>query len=178
MATVNATTSAELRHHDDVLVMVVHRNLLALAWYDAPRPGHLLEVLRTVEDLHRRNGFYGLLNVVVRGTPSFPEQVREEGRRLIQETTGWGGVTAHVMEVEGFAGTAARMFLSTMMLVGRGRSSNAQFFGDHHTGCEWLAPRLTKPERPWSIAELENVYADLRARQPKPRVEPQASARR
>lgn len=166
-----AKSDGEVRHHDDVLVMVTHRNLIALAWYDAPRPGHLVSVLHLVDELHRRNGFYGLLNIVVRGTPSFPEQVRQEGRRLIEETTGWGGVTAHVMEVEGFAGTATRMFLSTMMLLGRGRSSNAQFFGTHREGCEWLAPRLTKAERPWSVGELERVYADLRAITPRPPTE-------
>ena len=159
--------AGEVRHHDDVLVMLTNRNLLALAWYDAPRPGHLVSVLHVVDELHRKNGFYGLLNIVVRGTPSFPEQVRQEGRRLIEETTGWGGVTAHVMEVEGFAGTATRMFLSTMMLLGRGRSSNAQFFGTHREGCAWLAPRLSKQERSWSAAELERVYADLRAIAPR-----------
>jgi hypothetical protein len=94
-----------LRHHDEVLVMLTRRNLLALAWYDAPRPGHLPAVQRVVEDLHRTHGKYGLLDVVVRGTPSFPDQVREEGRRLIETTHGWGGVTAHIIEVEGFAGT-------------------------------------------------------------------------
>ncbi len=74
--------------------MLTRRNLLALAWYDAPRPGHLLTVLRVVEDLHRTHGKYGILDVVVRGTPSFPDQVREEGRRLIETTHGWGGVFA------------------------------------------------------------------------------------
>jgi hypothetical protein len=96
-----------VRHHDDVLVMLTRRNLLALAWYDAPRPGHLLAVLRVVEDLHRAHGKYGLLDAVVRGTPNFPEQVREEGRQLIAATAGRGGVTAHIIEVEGFAAAEA-----------------------------------------------------------------------
>ncbi len=156
-----------LRHHDGVLVMITRRNLLALAWYDAPRPGHLLSVLRVVEDLHRVHGKYGLLDVVVRGTPSFPEQVRDEGKRLIEGTSGWGGVTAHIIEVEGFAGTATRMFLSTMMLMGRGRGADARVFATHPDGCAWLARVLSRTGNEWTPQELETAYRELRAIEPR-----------
>lgn len=160
--------TAGLRHHDDVLVMFSRRNLLALAWYDAPRAGHFVAVQRVVEELHRVHGKYGLLNVAVRGTPSFPEPVREEGRRLIEASAGWGGVTAHVVEVEGFAGTATRMFLSTMLLLGRGRAADQRVFAQHPEACTWLAPMLSRgqdgaPAQVWSGAELERVYGELRA---------------
>jgi hypothetical protein len=145
----------------------LRRNLLALAWYDAPRPGHLPAVLRVVDDLHRAHGKYGLLDVVVRGTPSFPEQVREEGRLLIEHTHGWGGVTSHVIEVEGFAGTATRMFLSTMLLMGRGRASDQKVFAKAPEACTWLANVLSRAQNPWSAAELERVYAELRAIAPR-----------
>lgn len=156
-----------LRHHDDVLVLLTRRNLLALAWYDAPRPGHLLTVLRVVEDVHRTHGKYGLLDGVVRGTPSFPEQVRDEGRRLIETTQGWGGVTSHVIEVEGFAGTATRMFLSTMLLMGRGRAADQKVFARSPEACTWLSNVLSRAENPWSSAELERIYAELRAIPPR-----------
>jgi hypothetical protein len=130
-----------LRHHDEVLVMMTRRNLLALAWYD--------------------------LDVVVRGTPSFPDQVREEGRRLIETTHGWGGVTSHIIEVEGFAGTATRMFLSTMLLMGRGRASNQRVFARAPEGCAWLANVLSRVENPWSVAELEQAYGEVRAIAPR-----------
>lgn len=147
--------------------MLTRRNLLALAWYDAPRPGHLLTVLRVVEDLHRAHGKYGLLDVVVRGTPSFPDQVREEGRRLIETTHGWGGVTAHIIEVEGFAGTATRMFLSTMLLMGRGRASDQKVFAKPPEACAWLSNVLSRNENPWAAAELERIHSELRGIAPK-----------
>jgi hypothetical protein len=156
-----------LRHHDEVLVMLTRRNLLALAWYDAPRPGHLPAVQRVVEDLHRTHGKYGLLDVVVRGTPSFPDQVREEGRRLIETTHGWGGVTSHIIEVEGFAGTATRMFLSTMLLMGRGRASDQTVFARAPEGCAWLSNVLSRAENPWPPAELERVYVEVRSIAPR-----------
>lgn len=156
-----------MRHHDDVLVMFTRRNLLALAWYDAPRAGHLLSVMRVVEDLHRMHGKYGLLDVVVRGTPSFPEQVREEGKRLIETTGGWGGVTAHIIEVEGFAGTATRMFLSTMMLMGRGRGADARVFAAHPEGCAWLSRVLSRAGNEWTPFELEAVYREVRGIAPR-----------
>lgn len=147
--------------------MMTRRNLLALAWYDAPRPGHLLAVQRVVEDLHKTHGKYGLLDVVVRGTPSFPDQVREEGRRLIETTHGWGGVTAHIIEVEGFAGTATRMFLSTMLLMGRGRAADQKVFARSNEGCAWLSNVLSRNENTWSAAELERIYTEVRGIAPK-----------
>jgi hypothetical protein len=170
MAMGSSSDTRSLRHHDDVLVMVSLRNVLALAWYDAPRPGHLLEVLRVVQDIHKVTGHTPhLLDVVVRGTPRFPEQVREEGGRLVRETAPLGGVTAHVIEVEGLAGTATRVFLSTMLLLGRGKSSSMRVFSEPKEACAWLAPSISRPDRPsWTPAELEQLYRDLKAISPKP----------
>jgi hypothetical protein len=160
---------AQPRYHDDVLVTIAQRNVLALAWYDAPRGGHLLEVLRTVQDVHRTTGVTPhLLNVVVRGTPRFPEQVREEGGRLVRETAPIGGITAHIIEVEGLAGTATRVFLSTMLLLGRGKGTSMRVFAEHREACAWLAQTISRPGRPqWTGAELEALYRELKAIPPK-----------
>jgi hypothetical protein len=133
-----ASDLGELRYHDDVLVILVRRSVLALAWYDAPRSGHLLEVLRQVQAVHRATQVSPCLyNVVVRGTPRFPDQVREEGGRLVRDTAEFKSATAHIIEVEGFAGTATRMFLSTMLLVARHRP-RVRVFGEHREGAKWL----------------------------------------
>ena len=150
-----------------MLVLTARRNLLALAWYDAPRPGHLLEVLRVVTDIHRTHGSHGLLDVVVRGTPRFPEEVRAEGGRLVRETAPWNGPTAHVIEVEGFAGTATRMFLSTMLLLGRGRTALTRVYGAPREACAWLAPALSRPGCEWTEGELEGVYRALKSIEPR-----------
>lgn len=139
----------QTRYHDDVLVMLAQRNVLALAWYDAPRGGHLLEVLRAVQDIHRKTGHAThLLDVVVRGTPRFPEQVRKEGGRLVRESAPIGGITAHIIEVEGLAGTATRVFLSTMLLLGRGKGSSMRVFAEHREACAWLADTVSRPGEP------------------------------
>lgn len=170
MATGPQAAAGPLRYQDDVLVMIAQRNVLALAWYDAPRGGHLLEVLRVLQDMHRSTGHTPhLLDVVIRGTPRFPEQVREEGGRLVRETAPLGGLTAHVIEVEGLAGTATRVFLSTMLLLGRGKSASMRVFGEHREACAWLADTISRPGRPqWRGAELEALYRDLKAIAPKP----------
>ncbi len=156
-----------LLHHDRVLVMRARRNLLALAWHDAPWPGHLPAVQREIEELHRAHGKYGLLNVVLSGTPIFVDQVREEGRRLVEATRLLGGVTAHVMVVDGFAGTATRMFLSTMLLMGRGRAAGQRVFSESLEACSWLSEALSRPQSPWTPAEIERVYAEVRSVAPR-----------
>ena len=128
----------ELRYHDDVLVILARRNLLALAWYDAPRRGHLLEVLRQMQAIQRASPTPPcLLNVVIRGTPSFSDEVREEAARLVRGTDQFESATAHVIEVEGFPGTATRMFLSTMLLISRQRPK-VRVFADYREGVKWL----------------------------------------
>jgi len=43
-------------HRDAVLTAVERRNALAIAWYDAPQPGHLLTVLRLMQETQQRSG--------------------------------------------------------------------------------------------------------------------------
>ena len=128
----------ELRYHDDVLVLLVREHVLALAWYNAPRAGHLLEVLRQMHVVHRATRMSPCLyNIVIRGTPRFPDQVREESVRLVRETTQYDSVTAHVIEVDGLPGTATRMFLSTMVLLAR-HTPKVRIFADHREAARWI----------------------------------------
>lgn len=162
----SASDQGELRYHDDVLVVHVRRTVLAIAWYDAPRSGHLLEVSRQVQAVHRATNLApALFNVVVRGTPRFPDDVREEGARLVRETSGFHATTAHIVEVDGFAGSATRMFLSAMVMFARPRPT-LRVFADHREGAKWLQ-EVSDPRSGVTVAQLIAHYEVLKAIEPK-----------
>ena len=157
----------ELRYHDDVLVLLVRHNILALAWYNAPRAGHLLEVMRQVHAVHRATQISPCLyNIVIRGTPRFPDEVREDAARLVRETSDYRSTTAHVIEVEGLAGTAARMFLSTMVLLSR-HKPNVRVFSDHQEAATWIEDS-TGAVSGVTQSDLLRMYAHLKSIEPKP----------
>ena len=156
----------DLRYHDDVLVLLVRHNILALAWYNAPRAGHLLEVMRQVHAVHRATQIAPCLyNIVIRGTPRFPDEVREQGARLVRETADYKSTTAHVIEVDGLAGTAARMFLSTMVLLAR-HKPNVRVFGDHREAAGWIEAS-NGPVSGITQSDLLRMYTHLKSMEPK-----------
>lgn len=163
----SALDLGELRYHDDVLVLLVRHNVLALAWYNAPRKGHLLEVLRQVHAVHRATQISPCLyNIVIRGTPRFPDEVREDAARLVRETGDYRSTTAHVIEVEGLAGTAARMFLSTMVLLSR-HKPNVRVFSDHQEAASWIE-ESTGAASGVTQSDLLRLYTHLKSIVPKP----------
>ncbi|MBX7193175.1 MAG: hypothetical protein K1X94_14065 [Sandaracinaceae bacterium] len=142
-------------------MIVTWRNLLGFAWHDAPRPGDLARVHRIAEELHRRHGRCGLIDLVLAGSPAFGEQVRLEGARFVDAAAGWSA-TAHVIELGGLAGSVVRTFLSTIVLLGRGKTAEHRVFAGGQEAARWLAQSLGGPEPARTAQEIEAAYRELR----------------
>lgn len=159
----NATT---LVHQDAVLVAVERRNALGLAWYDAPQPGHLLTVLRLMQETQLHSGARTcLLQTIVRGTPRFSEQVREEGGKMVRGSAKCTAASAHIIELGGLAGVATRAFISTLLLIGRSRSP-AKVFKDVHEAAPWYVEQLAANGTRWTVADVGELYRVLKSHAP------------
>ncbi len=153
-------------HRDAVLIAVERRNALALAWYDAPQPGHLLTVLRLMQETQQRSrALTCLLQVLVRGTPHFAEQVREEGAKMVRGAGKCTAASAHIIEVGGLAGVASRAFISTLLLVGRSRVP-AKVFKDVPEATPWYLAQLATTGTAWSVADIDALHLALKSQAP------------
>jgi hypothetical protein len=143
----------EIVHTDAILSIATSRNVQVNVWTDAPTVEQIRAFSRTGAALARRHPRgTGLLNVMLRGTPRFSEQVRDETVKLMKQADFRLG-TAHLVLMGGLTGTAVRAFMSTVMLLARSPTPN-KVFGDPGTATAWLAPLLAQGAEPWSSAQL------------------------
>jgi hypothetical protein len=143
----------EIVHTDATLRVVTSRNVQVNVWSNAPTVEQMRVFGRTGAVLARRNPRgIGLLNVMLRGTPSFSEQVRDETVKLTKQGYFRLGA-AHLILVGGLTGTAVRAFMSTVLLLARSPAPN-KVFGEPETAAAWLAPLLAQGAEPWSSAQL------------------------
>ena len=154
-------------HHDDRLVAIQRANALLMAWYDAPQPGHMLTVLRLMRETHEQSGArIGFMQFIVRGTPAFSEQVREEGVKMVVESTAHVAASAHVLEVPGLIGVATRAFLSTLLLAGRARAP-ARVFRGIDDATPWFLAQLAETGTRLTTRELRGLHDALKAIAPR-----------
>lgn len=128
---------------DPVLRLSRFENVVIAAWFDAPEVRHMLEVDRLGLELVASGA--ALANVAVRGTPRFTDDVRKEAMRMTKEGRYRLGV-AHIVLADGMAGSAARAFLSMVLLVSRPKNP-ARVFGDLEEGAAFLATCVGAPAK-------------------------------
>lgn len=141
-----------------MLRIVSFRSVLITVWSDAPDVTQIRAYAKIAPHFcASRPGGTALLNAIIRGTPVFPERVRDETVKVMRMRGVFRSGVAHVITVGGFAGTATRAFLSTAILVGRPKSPS-RVFGVPAEGCEWLAARVTTVAEPVTTPELRAAY--------------------
>ncbi|MBX3269867.1 MAG: hypothetical protein KF729_06380 [Sandaracinaceae bacterium] len=148
-----------LVYEDETLREAYARNVHLVAWFDAPTADHMRQYGVGAQALHARypRGS-ALVNLIVSGTPSFSNEVRELARQYTAEGLHDAGA-AHVILVGGLLGSAVRGFLGTMVLLGR-PPNPTRVFAAIEPAAAWLTRNLaqTGPE-PWDAAELAELTA-------------------
>ena len=151
----------ETVHSDSTLRIVIARNLQVNVWSNAPTLEQMRVFGRTgVAQARQHPRGTGLINLVVRGTPSFSEAVRAEAVKLVKQEALFSLGGAHIILLGGLAGTAVRTFMNTAILLGRPRRPN-KVFVEAEPATAWLAPLLARGAEPWSQAELAALVAQL-----------------
>ena len=119
-----------------------------------------------MQETHQRSGARTcLLQAIVRGTPRFAEQVREEGAKMVRGSAKCTAASAHIIELDGLAGVASRAFISTLLLVGRSRAPT-KVFKDVNEAAPWFVAQLAATGTAWTVADVEDLYRVLKSRTP------------
>jgi hypothetical protein len=151
----------ETVHTDSTLRIVTARNVQVNVWSNAPTLDQMRAFGRIGAALARQHPRgTGLINLVVRGTPSFSEAVRAEAVKLVKQSALFSLGGAHIILLGGLAGTAVRTFLNTAILLGRPQRPN-KVFDEAETAIAWLTPLLARGAEPWSRAQLAALVAEL-----------------
>lgn len=113
-----AVLAPTVLHHEGTHRMALLGCVVASVWLDAPT----YPQMQTFATHARRaaaahQGTY-LFNLVIDGTPSFDNRVREEAARLTAEGVNRRGA-CHVILVDGFRGAATRAFLSSLLMLNK-----------------------------------------------------------
>ena len=134
--------TAEILYTDTEMQIAVHRNLLLIAFCDAPSAEQIRECGRVARSLARKHpGGIGLLNLVLSGKPNFTNEMREEAVKLNRDPSLFRLAIADVVLIPGLVGVAARSFLSTVTLLSRSANPRSAF-GNLEDTDAWLVPRL------------------------------------
>lgn len=133
--------------------IVAERNVVVAVWRDAPTVSQVRAVGRVgrARRVVHQDGIV-LVNVIVSGTPSFPEEVRAEIKELYRANHFALGA-CHVVLVPGLAGVATRAFLGTVSLLRR-TNNPSRIVGDRESAVLWLLECATSRGEPWKRAEL------------------------
>lgn len=147
-------SNAETLYTDATLLMAAHRNLLIVAWTNAPNAEQLRECGRLGRVLGRKypNGV-GMLDLLISGTAKFSNEVRDEALKLNRDPKLFRLGVADTLLVTGLVGVAVRAFLSTVTLLGRPLVPT-RMFGSVADSAAWLAPKLSLGGEPWTAAEI------------------------
>ncbi len=152
----------EIHHEEDMLRIASFRNVLMPVWRDAPDVHQVRAYARVAQHFGAtRPKSTAMLNAIVRGTPRFPEPVRDEVVKVMKMRGVFRLGVAHLITVGGLSGTATRAFMSTAILLGRPKAPS-KVFSDPKEACEWLGPRATTPADPVPPDELLAAYQEAR----------------
>ena len=162
-------STTETLYSDATLLVAAQRNLLILAWTDAPSAAQLRECGRLGRVLGRKHpGGIAMLDLLISGTAKFSNEMREEAVKITRDPKLFRLGVADVVLVSGLVGVAARAILSTVALIGRPVVPN-RMFGNLADATAWLAPKLALGGEPWSAAEIIAIAEPIvkARRQPK-----------
>ena len=142
----------ELIHSDSTLVVARSDDLLMAVWWDAPTVAQMDVIGNALALLARRGrGPTAFVQYVIAGTPRFSSDVRQKAQDLTR--AGNAKATAHVIEIQGMAGSAARAFLSALMLVTQ-RDKRVRVFSTPQEAAVWLTDELGGSDEGWNRARI------------------------
>lgn len=141
--------------------IVSERNVIVAVWRDAPTVSQIRAVTRVgrARRAIHQDGVV-LVNIIVSGTPSFPEEVREEIKKIYQANLFSLGA-CHVVLVPGLAGVATRAFLGTVSLL-RSTNNPSRIVGDLESALLWVQSCATASGESWRHAELVELFGHAR----------------
>jgi len=155
-------TPLEIAFEDERAVMGTVRNVAFVGWREAPLVAHVREWHRLGRNIAKAHpGAGACIDIVLRGTPKFGEDVRKEAIRMASDRHVFELGFAHAILVPGFTGTAVRAFIGTVLLVAR-PAAPTKVFGDVTSAVHWLAPSLAP--HGWKEADLRAACDDVVAR--------------
>lgn len=151
--------SWDVLHEDATLRVWALREVATVAWFDAPTADQLRTLQRLAKQrlVKHPRGLW-LYQIVVRGTPRFTDDVREEVDRITREETFSLG-SAHVILAPGLAGAAARAFLSTTLLMRKNRLP-AKVFGDVESAAPWLVREIGGGVQAGELVEIGQAIVE------------------
>lgn len=155
--------TTHILHEDATLRIAQRRNVFAAVWSAVPTVEQVGALRRATEKMAREHPGHVFVNLVVRGVPSFPDDTRDALVSLMRDGQGGALAAAHVLLIEGLAGSAVRAFLSTMILLSRPPVTN-RVFGDTNTALTWLTDVLgatnAREGKRWTRDELREVIEE------------------
>jgi hypothetical protein len=161
--------SQETLYTDPILQIAAHRNLLVIAWSDAPTVDQMRECARAARVLARKyNGGIGLLDLILSGTPTFSTEVRDEAVKLNRDPALFRLGIADTVLVTGFVGVAVRAFLATVALLARSPVPT-RVLGSLAEAEAWLLPQLVKGGEPWATGDIVKLARPIIAARQKGR---------
>jgi hypothetical protein len=149
----------QIVHEESMLRIATFRNVQINVWTDAPDVHQMRAFSRHAASFCQTMGKSTLLlNAVVRGTPRFPDGVRDEVVKAMKLRGVFKLGAAHLITVGGLAGSATRAFLATGVLLGRPKTPT-KVFGDPREACDWAAERAAAAAaEPWIAEDLLGAY--------------------
>jgi hypothetical protein len=133
-------------------------NLAFAVWRSAPTVDHVRRWHRFALDHGRGPHAPGAcVDIVVKGTPSFSDEMRRETNRFASDPKVFPRGMAHVILMSGLAGSAVRAFIGTIILVTK-PIAPAKVFGDFDAAARWLQPIVGAAK--WTVADIRNLSVE------------------
>ena len=145
--------------HDDALLRVVTRKNVTFAVWSGPPGVSQIHALQRAADFTSKRGRPEqlLISTVLRGAPNFSEEVRDELVRVMRNKENFRLGTAHLILLDGMAGTAVRAFLSTVKLLSR-NAAPMGVFGKTEEALLWGLERVRGSRERWIYSELFEAH--------------------
>ena len=139
-------------------LMIQSGNLALIGWRDAPNYEDMIAWHQLGKSMGREfPAGSACVDVVVRGTPKFSDEVRRAAVKMAADPHVFPIAYAHIIVMPGFAGTAVRSFIQTVITLSR-TPSPSRVFGDVATAAAWLQPKLGDAI---ALADLQQTIHDF-----------------
>jgi hypothetical protein len=128
---------------DEIVSMFSAAELALVVWRAAPSADHMRRWHRfALEHAEAPHGPGACIDIVVAGMPKFSDEMRREATRFASDPKVFPLGIAHVILMDGLAGSAVRAFIGTLILVAK-PPGPAKVFGDFDAAAKWLSPKIT-----------------------------------
>lgn len=157
-------------HEDATMSLFSAEELAFIVWRDAPTGDQVRRWHRFA--LEHARGPYApgaCVDIIVRGTPRFSDEVRREAQRLASDPKVFPRGIAHVILLGGLPGSAVRAFIQTVLLVTK-QIAPAKVFGDFGAAASWTEKLLdagpAAASARWTAADIRSLSSQAANRPP------------